>query len=174
MKIRFRMMENCGDLAPRKAHADDAAYDLHSRTDLELEPKLAREELERQTLDAMTTDKVVCGEQQPESDHFVQMEHSYADDDEGTHWREARGWFSYQMKTRGQRPAKVRVRFRPDGSRNALVSLNEVEIGVLDNQPGIAEFEIPVSLRTSDVLTIKVAKGEKNITPRIYEVRLIK
>ncbi|MBQ4335858.1 MAG: dUTP diphosphatase [Lentisphaeria bacterium] len=32
------MMENCGDLAPRKAHADDAAYDLHSRTDLELEP----------------------------------------------------------------------------------------------------------------------------------------
>lgn len=31
-------MENCGDLAPRKAHADDAAYDLHSRTDLELEP----------------------------------------------------------------------------------------------------------------------------------------
>ena len=38
MKIRFRMMENCGDLAPRKAHADDAAYDLHSRTDLELEP----------------------------------------------------------------------------------------------------------------------------------------
>ena len=68
----------------------------------------------------------------------------------------------------------MRVRFRPDGSRNALVSLNEVEIGVLDNQPGIAEFEIPVSLRTSDVLTIKVAKGEKNITPRIYEVRLIK
>lgn len=136
--------------------------------------KLAREEQERQTLDAMTTDKVVCGEQQPESDHFVQMEHSYAGDDEGTHWREARGWFSYQMKTRGQRPAKVRVRFRPDGSRNAFVSLNEVEIGVLDNQPVIAEFEIPVSLRTSDVLTIKVAKGEKNITPRIYEVRLIK
>ena len=38
MKIRFRMMENCGDLAPRKAHADDAAYDLHSRADMELPP----------------------------------------------------------------------------------------------------------------------------------------
>ena len=31
-------MENCGDLAPRKAHADDAAYDLHSRADMELPP----------------------------------------------------------------------------------------------------------------------------------------
>lgn len=38
MKIRFRMMPDCRDLAPAKAHADDAAYDLCSRADLELEP----------------------------------------------------------------------------------------------------------------------------------------
>ena len=38
MKIRFRMMPECKDLAPAKAHADDAAYDLHSRADMELEP----------------------------------------------------------------------------------------------------------------------------------------
>ena len=38
MKIRFRMMPDCKDLAPAKAHADDAAYDLHSRADMELPP----------------------------------------------------------------------------------------------------------------------------------------
>ena len=38
MKIRFRMMPDCKDLAPAKAHADDAAYDLHSRADMELQP----------------------------------------------------------------------------------------------------------------------------------------
>ncbi len=31
-------MPDCKDLAPHKAHADDAAYDLHSRADMELEP----------------------------------------------------------------------------------------------------------------------------------------
>ena len=38
MKIRFKMMADCADLAPAKAHPDDAAYDLRSRADLELEP----------------------------------------------------------------------------------------------------------------------------------------
>ncbi len=36
--IRFKMMEGCADLAPAKAHADDAAYDLRSRADLEAVP----------------------------------------------------------------------------------------------------------------------------------------
>ena len=31
-------MPDCKDLAPAKAHADDAAYDLHSRADMELPP----------------------------------------------------------------------------------------------------------------------------------------
>ncbi len=38
-KIRFKMAPGCEDLAPRKAHADDAAYDLRSRVDMELPPR---------------------------------------------------------------------------------------------------------------------------------------
>ena len=34
--VKFKMAENCADLAPAKAHSDDAAYDLRSRVDLEL------------------------------------------------------------------------------------------------------------------------------------------
>ncbi|MBO5763315.1 MAG: dUTP diphosphatase, partial [Lentisphaeria bacterium] len=30
------MAEGCGDLTPAKAHADDAAYDLRARVDMEL------------------------------------------------------------------------------------------------------------------------------------------
>lgn len=135
--------------------------------------RLAREEQERQALDAITTDKVICGEQQPESDHFVKMEQSNAGDDEGTHWRETRGWFSYQMKTHGQVPTKVRILFRPDNRRDARIYVNDIEIGILTDQ-GIAEFEIPVDLRSQEVLTIKVGKGENRITPHIYEARLVK
>lgn len=38
--------------------------------------QLAKEEKERAALDGITTDKVICGEQQPESDHFIRMENS--------------------------------------------------------------------------------------------------
>lgn len=60
---------------------------------------LTEKEKRRAALDSITTDKVICGEQQPENDHFIQMEKSRIGDDEGTHWRETNNWFSYRMKT---------------------------------------------------------------------------
>lgn len=36
--VRFRMSEDAADLKPAKAHPDDAAYDLRSRTDLTVMP----------------------------------------------------------------------------------------------------------------------------------------
>jgi dUTP pyrophosphatase len=36
-KVRFKMHEDALDLVPAKAHHDDAAYDLRSRVDMELE-----------------------------------------------------------------------------------------------------------------------------------------
>ena len=36
--IRFKMSDDALDLKPAKAHADDAAYDLRSRTDLTVQP----------------------------------------------------------------------------------------------------------------------------------------
>ena len=37
--VKFKMLPDCRDLAPRKAHADDAAYDLRSRQELVITPK---------------------------------------------------------------------------------------------------------------------------------------
>ena len=37
--VKFRMLPDCRELAPRKAHADDAAYDLRARADMALPPK---------------------------------------------------------------------------------------------------------------------------------------
>ena len=36
--VKFKMMSGCRELAPAKAHPDDAAYDLRSRVDMELAP----------------------------------------------------------------------------------------------------------------------------------------
>lgn len=139
--------------------------------------RLAQEEKERIALDAITTDKVICGEQQPESDHFVKMERSNMGDDEGVHWRETAGWFSYQMKTNGKKVSKVRVLYGADPRRDAYVYVNDQQIGSFPTSEGrgtrVAEFEIPVSLTGLSQLTVKIAKGEKRVTPHIYEVRLI-
>lgn len=139
--------------------------------------RLAQEEKERIALDAITTDKVICGEQQPESDHFVKMERSNMGDDEGVHWRETAGWFSYQMKTNGKKVSKVRVLYGADARRDAYVYVNDQQIGSFPTSEGrgtmVAEFEVPASLAGLSQLTVKIAKGEKRVTPHIYEVRLI-
>jgi dUTP pyrophosphatase len=36
--VRFKMMEGCDDLIPKKAHHDDAAFDLRARAEVVLEP----------------------------------------------------------------------------------------------------------------------------------------
>ena len=36
--VRFKMMEDCKDLVPKKAHHDDAAFDIKSRAEVELIP----------------------------------------------------------------------------------------------------------------------------------------
>ena len=38
MDIKVKLYDGCSDLMPRKAHCDDAAYDLRSRCDIELTP----------------------------------------------------------------------------------------------------------------------------------------
>jgi dUTP pyrophosphatase len=34
--VKVKMLDGCGDLLPRKAHHDDAAFDLRSRVEMEL------------------------------------------------------------------------------------------------------------------------------------------
>lgn len=139
--------------------------------------KLEKEENERALLDAVTADKVICGEQQPESDHFIRMENSHTGDDEGVHWREAGGWFSYRMKANGKAVGKVRIVFRPESRRDAKVWVNGQEAGALP--PGQAsglswvEVEIPVSLRSQKEWEVKIGKGDEKVTPHVYEVRLM-
>lgn len=139
--------------------------------------QLAKEEKERAALDGITTDKVICGEQQPESDHFIRMENSRTGDDEGVHWREATGWFSYRMKTNGKPVHKVRILFRPEIRKDAKVWINGQEVGKLADKPAsdlsVGIVDVPVSMQSDDQLEIKIGRGNEKVTPHIYEVRLV-
>ena len=137
--------------------------------------EVARQESIAQALEARTADKVTCGEQQPESDHFVKMEWSGTGNDGGVQWRETRQWFSYRMKTNGRKITAVRIAFRPENNRDARVLINDTEIGLFSTaENGVIEIPVKADLiGKAETLTLKIAKGNKNITPHIYEVRLI-
>ena len=40
-QVKIKVLDGCEELFPRKAHDDDAAYDLRSRVDMELEPQIS-------------------------------------------------------------------------------------------------------------------------------------
>lgn len=143
----------------------------------EQQAKLAKEEKEQAALDAITVDHVICGEQQPESDHFIQMQGAFAGVDESRHWREANGWFSYRLKSGGKSLTKIRILYKPEKGRSARLWLNGTECGLLTSSDtgeiSEKEFSIPESLRSEKEVEAKLGVALSNVTPKIYEIRLL-
>lgn len=144
----------------------------------ERQEQLAEEERVRAALDARTADKVTCGEQQPESDHFVRMMNTRMGDDESVHWRDAEdGWFSYQMKSNGKNVSKARILYRVESGKDARVYVDGEEIGTVPAQQStglsVVEIEIPAALRLKESCEVKIGNGNEKVTPHIYEVRLV-
>ena len=150
----------------------------------EWQARLARQEAEekaRLALEMITTDKVICGEQQPESDHFIQMENTAnGADNNGRHWRMIRreGWFSYKLNSAGQKVKEVRLAFTGREGAEAVVEINGREIGTVKTSvQGTAESysaPVPEDLKNEAVLTVKVKSGAGRMSPQFFEVRLIK
>ncbi len=144
----------------------------------ELESRLAAtaaEQQRRDALDARTADMVVCGEQQPESDHFVKMDRTEAGYDGDIHWRRAwrGGCFGYTLAGKGKDADVISVTYRPDSSRGAEVWFDGKKIGILDSDSGVALLPVDIS-DVNAVHTIKIAATSDKDSPNIYEIRLMK
>ena len=132
--------------------------------------ELAAAEKARMELEAQTVDKVFCGEQQSESDHFFTSQNTWNGSDEGIHWRRARGSFSYQMKVTDAKT--LRLKGFADRER-IVVKIGNDEIGtVIFDRQGIATLTLPSALQGTVTLTLAAEQGRQ--TPRISEVRLCK
>jgi len=144
----------------------------------DLQQKIEQEEQERIKLDAITIDKVVCGEQQPESDHFIQSENSYTGFEEDVHWREARGWFSYQMRNKGN--AKI-LNLKLLNSNNLTnfeifmdgQKLDESNMNESKESFSYINYNIPDNIRSKDSFIVKFVALPNTVTPKLVEVRLL-
>ena len=142
--------------------------------------EIARAEAERQAIEQATADKVICGEQQPESDHFVKMERVRNGDFNGRHWRMAEkgGWFSYDMRTNSQAVKKLRVICSGNDRSDASVQVNGKEVGVINpanvREPQTFTFDLSDVKAKEGILVVKFSPKSKDVTPRFFEVRLMK
>ena len=147
-------------------------FPLYSQNEWnEQQARMAAEEKERMELEANTTDKVFCGEQQSESDHFFAGQGSWNGSDEGIHWRRTRTIFTYQMK-----PGEAKtLRLKGFADREKMVvTINGKETGSVNfNWQGIATLPLPADLSDATI-TLGIAAEQGRQTPRISEVRLCK
>ena len=149
---------------PEKGHynADAEVYD-----DL----NAAAAEKAHAELEAMTVDKIFCGEQQSESDHFMASDASWNGSDGGVHWRRARGSFSYQLKTADAK--KVVLKGFAWDRQQISVAVNGTVLGTFNlNRDG--QIEVALPSMSSDVMTLTLTPAPGQETPRISEIRMMK
>lgn len=133
--------------------------------------EIAAAEKANMLLEAATTDKVFCGEQQSESDHFFKSTNSWNGYDEGMHWRITRTSISYQMKAQGATTLRIKG-FA--GYERIVVSIDGKQLETIRlNQQGQAEIKLPAACQ-NETATITLAAESGRQTPRIHEVRLCK
>lgn len=147
-----------------------------------MKAQLAKEEVEKAKLLALTIDMVYPGEQQPESDHFIEMENSQNGTHRDRHWRTAKGWFSYQLANPKKESAVLRLTyFGRDANRNFRVLINDKEIAKvsLDGKMGDKFYEVDYQIPTeitnkTNKLKVKFIAENGSETAGIYELRLMR
>ena len=148
---------------------------------------LAKQEQERQALEDRTVDKVQHGEQQPESDHFMETDDSSVGNSNDVFYRDASDghYFSYLMQTGGETNLSLRLKYWGVGewkSHEFDIFVDDVLVKEVNNtgKYRISEFKyetypVPAeALKGKKQVRVKfVAKPKKQIG-EIYEVRLVK
>lgn len=148
---------------------------------------LAKEEEARQALEAITVDKVQPGEQQPESDHFMETDESNQGYTNNIPFRDARNghYFSYLLQTQGNTDLALRIRYwGQDEWRTCEYDLyvDDVLVTSVNNskkwrssQWKYETYPIPAeAVKDKKQVRVKFVSKPGRQVGEIYEVRLIK
>ncbi len=148
-----------------------------------IKEQLEQMELEELALAAMTIDEVSPGEQQPESDHFIRSEKSNIGVNQDRHWRDAEGWFSYDLRDKEREAKTLRLTyFGEDSGRNFKIVINGHVVAEegFDEPKGDqfyeVDYEIPqeVMENSKGKLEVRIEAMPGSRTAGIYGVRLLR
>lgn len=157
---------------------------LETKESLEkIQQERKQKELEEQRLEALTIDYVAPGEQQPESDHFIKTENSNSGINGERHWRDATGWFSYELKDENNEAGRLRITYYGnDANREFDILIDDMVLaeehlkGEMGDDFFNKDYILPEKLaeKRNKTLTIKFRAADGSRTAGIYGVRLMK
>lgn len=148
-----------------------------------LQAKLAEDDAREAKLAANTIDVVSAGEQQPESDHFMENEHSFAGVNFNRHYRAAKGWFSYKLTDKSNAEKKISVTyFGIEKNHRFTIFVNGQELAKVDLKDGkhdtfyTVDYELPLNFKydAGQTIQVKFQAGPTSTAGPVYEVRLSK
>ncbi len=154
----------------------DARYQMYFQTFSksaydEQKARLKQQEAEAMVLEAVTIDKVNCGEQQPEVDHLFKGEKSESGYDDECFWRRTRSYITYQLQNKNQMGKSIDIKaldsIKPD---NVSFLINDKPAEVLF----IEGKTIRLKSDTQAILSLKIMAQNGANTPRFNQIRLVR
>ena len=164
----------------------DARYMIYWRvTDQQglqkIQEEIKETETKKLTLEENTVDQVAPGEQQPEVEHGFKGDRSESGTFNDWRWRNANGWFSYQLNNKNGAGKKLRVSYYGtdknvsfDILANNILLKKESPDGLKGNVLFDVDYTLPDEVLKSDSMEIKFAAQAGSRTARIFYVRLVK
>jgi hypothetical protein len=154
----------------------------HKQVLQQLQEKLKQEEKEKLELETNTVDQVAPGEQQSEVDHQFTGNKTETGVLKDKHWRNANGWFSYQLKNKKGEGKKLRVTYYGSDKSSFDIFINGTLLkhenfdGSKGNLLFNVDYDFPdkVVNPSNDFIEVKFSSSENSTTPRIFYVRLMK
>jgi hypothetical protein len=148
----------------------------------EMQAELTRKEKEMLELNRRTIDLVWPGEQQPEADHFIKFEQSRTGIHKNKHWRDATGWFSYQLRNpQKEQCALIVTYYGLDKQRSFSILINGFKIAEvnLDGSRGdnffTHQYTIPEEFIKGKVsFELKFLAHNGSVAGGIYGLRLVR
>lgn len=147
---------------------------------------LSNIEKKKLDLERRTVDYVATGEQQPESDHYMEETHSNSGNSNDDFWREAsdEGYFSYKMATGSESNLNLLVRYWGFewGQRKFDIYVDNEKLATVDNTKkyNISQFKqetypIPESLlKEKEFVRVKFVAHPNSSSSAVYDVRLVR
>jgi len=149
----------------------------------EMKAALKESETRKMETDKRTVDRLNPGQQQPESDHGFKSEGSEMGLQSNRHFRNAKGWFSYDLKNPAKDARILRLTYYgKDTDREFDIYLNDVKLaseafkGEKGDKFFDVDYELPEALtqQGKDKLTLRFEAKSGSRTADVYFVRLLR
>lgn len=130
-------------------------------------------------LEKLTIDQVRIGQQQPESDHGIQSSQSTTGAHNGIQWREADGWFSYQLRQSSGEAKFLYIQYFAEDEYDYSMAINGVQVARLTNDQNASGLQqqtiaLPKEIQANADLLIRVEANSGNKTAKLTNIRLLR